>query len=397
MHRSSLLEAVVVVVVVVVVGVVPPAAAETRTYGSGPPVGWPHSGPPLYQGPYSAPSHLSVLFPRVVPPHRVHHTYPDYVDYSEPSHQASPLDDLTLRIVEAQRRYEEDFLLLRRLLQEQHYLLKGTPLDIPQVRPPVFRLPLFPGYGTEEEEEEEEHAPSDGLPDEGDHETDYEHEDDGTNIFLDSPVPGPEWAIIPYLPEVPDADDLPDNYNNETHAIHIVNGSRVEVNTTTNKETGDSITTFFHTEVINILPDEDPKEKELEEAATEEPTPFTTKPEEEEVPTTQPEEPPAEEDTINEVPPFNFPIPSAELIAEETRLQRNAPNPPTTTTSSSSRPVALRSAAYASHPRGALVKGKGQKGKDVKPKDLSGDTLVNQLSRGTKEGKTEEPDAEVLL
>lgn len=410
---------------VVVVAAFTSTAAEPRNsyYGHDSSVRWPWLGPhrgtpmhgplhaPRHSPPFSAPFHPSPFS------YGGHDTYADYGDY-EPSYQASQADDLDRRILEAQRKCREDFLLLRRLLQEQHYLLKGTPLDIPQQPPTIFRLPLFPGYGSEGE-----HGTSDGFPFVVDSDEDYDYSSDEGDVFLDSPVPGPEWAIIPYLPEVPDADDLPDNYNNETHTIHVINGTRVEVNTTTNKETDDSITTFFHTEVIHVLPDLDTTEEEPEQPVTEEPLPATTPveievpttqvadvlpeeeikvekpeedllpeatPEEEVVPTTQqPEEPPAEDDaTVNEVP-FVIPIPSAELVAnEEMRLQRDAglmqdadeTGRPSTVT---------RHSAYVKHPS----KGRG---KNVKPKDLSGDTLVNQLARNSTDGKTEE-DAEILL
>ncbi|XP_063888474.1 uncharacterized protein LOC135115538 [Scylla paramamosain] len=387
MHTSWLLEVVAVAVVVVA----SPATTEPSTYGNSPslrrPFLGPYGGHPAYHSPFSSPINPGVLWPHFAYSHGIHDTYPDFEDQFEPSQEPNPVDDLSHQILEAHRRYREDFQLLRRLLREQHNLLKNSQQDTAQIHPPIFRLPLYPDLGTEEEEE---HATSDELPflEEVDYEKDYEHgsEDDESNIFQDSPVPGPEWAIIPFLPEVPDADDLPDNYNNATHAIHVVNGSRVEVNTTTNKETGDSITTFFHTEVINILPEEDTKAEEPEETVTEEPVLDTT-PEEREVATTQPpEEPPAEEETKNEMP-----IPSAELVAlEEIRPQRDAANH-----DPASKPVALRSASYSKLP--SDDPGKGKEDKDAKPKDLSGDTLVNQLSKDTKDGSDKEPDAEVLL
>ncbi|XP_042227033.1 uncharacterized protein LOC121869616 isoform X2 [Homarus americanus] len=81
--------------------------------------------------------------------------------------------------------------------------------------------------------------------------------------FDSSKLPGyPSW--LPESPSIPKVDDLPDNYDNSTHDVHLVNGTRVEVNTTTNKKSGDGFTSFYHHQFINIRPDQVPDDEDKE-------------------------------------------------------------------------------------------------------------------------------------
>ncbi|KAG0716724.1 hypothetical protein GWK47_008995 [Chionoecetes opilio] len=120
---------------------------------------------------------------------------------------------------------------------------------------PPYGIPRYiPNLGDSSEEEQRSNS------DEGSYEFDLDDyfydfdEDSGEDTddrttFLDFPVQKPGWSIHPFFPKVPTADDFPDDYDNATHTVHVLNGTRVEVNTTTNKDTDDSITTFFHTKI----------------------------------------------------------------------------------------------------------------------------------------------------
>ncbi|XP_071541253.1 uncharacterized protein [Panulirus ornatus] len=84
-------------------------------------------------------------------------------------------------------------------------------------------------------------------------------EDYDDYIFgLDEPrFPLPVMPKFPVWHDLPSADDYPDNYDNSTHEVHVVNGTRIEVNNTINKESGDGFNSFFHHKVIHIRPDQD--------------------------------------------------------------------------------------------------------------------------------------------
>lgn len=73
-------------------------------------------------------------------------------------------------------------------------------------------------------------------------------EDDQTASDDDFPFP----AFDSHKP-----DDYPDNYANETHHVHDINGTRVEVNRTITKKTGDFGTFFHNLQVVRFVPDWD--------------------------------------------------------------------------------------------------------------------------------------------
>ncbi|XP_050729983.1 uncharacterized protein LOC127005252 [Eriocheir sinensis] len=232
-------------------------------------------------------------------------------DYSKSSIQDGLIGAFNRRVLEAQRRYQDDLQTLRRQLEEQGHPLRTPAPDMPLYFP-MFPFPNGPkDVGSEEKKDEKK-----PVKDEDDDESKSDEDDGGDSgdsgdsgdiegISVDSPTPGNEWQVIPLLPEVPDADDLPDNYDNSTHVVHVINGSRVEVNTTTHKESGDDVTTFFHTEVINILPEE----TKTEEDTTEDPVA-----EGEEGVTEKAEGPDKEE--IHHAGTLNIPSDLAELIKE---------------------------------------------------------------------------------
>nr|XP_053648586.1 protein dopey homolog PFC0245c-like [Cherax quadricarinatus] len=134
---------------------------------------------------------------------------------------------------ETRRRLIEDYISLEHDLQLIRRLLGLTP-NTDTIGHSSFGLWDVPG--SEKRTEDEDH-PAFGF---------------GFN-----PPIFPNFPGLPIEPSLTKVDDLPDNYDNSTHEIHVVNGSRVEVNTTTNKESGDGFQSFFHDEVIAIRPVDD--------------------------------------------------------------------------------------------------------------------------------------------
>ncbi|KAK4297442.1 hypothetical protein Pmani_030137 [Petrolisthes manimaculis] len=164
------------------------------------------------------------------------------------------------QLMEDLLRMEQDLLLIRRLLGQGHLSFPHggrRPLVQSPSSSPPWSFPVLPPvhnpWWTEEEDEEEEDYFEDPISGQD-------------SPWFNFPALGFNRPIFPDIPAVPsggDGDetpsfhDLPDNYDNSTHNVHVVNGSRVEVNTTTNKKTGDGFNSFFHHQVIHIRPDQD--------------------------------------------------------------------------------------------------------------------------------------------
>lgn len=69
---------------------------------------------------------------------------------------------------------------------------------------------------------------------------------------------GPFFGGSPDSPPVMTRfDGLPDNYDNSTHEVKVVNGSRVEVNRTITKQTGDNGILITHFHSVRRLPGAD--------------------------------------------------------------------------------------------------------------------------------------------
>nr|XP_053648587.1 uncharacterized protein LOC128699835 [Cherax quadricarinatus] len=181
--------------------------------------------------------------------------------------------------IETRRRLIEDYMSLQRDLMLIRRLL-GLSLDTPRPRPVAFNPWSFPSFGPFFEDDNDNDTWFDTW---GSNSSDSDSSDNDTTVivpaggFLGFPGIGfgfnrpifPRFPLFPIEPSFPKVDDLPDNYDNSTHEVHVVNGSRVEVNTTTNKESGDGFQTFFHTEVIAIRPE---NEKNTTTTQTEENT-----------------------------------------------------------------------------------------------------------------------------
>lgn len=141
--------------------------------------------PSFIPSPHHVLSHLFVVL--LLPPLSPHFFIP---------HLRSP--------TEAKQRCQDDFLLLRRLLQEQGRPLRGPQQVFPWFFP-MFRVPYLPEQGKDETDVVKKPTHADEIPQqeeenfgvhEGSEPTDGDYEED-------SPTPGPEWHILPYLPEVP--------------------------------------------------------------------------------------------------------------------------------------------------------------------------------------------------
>lgn len=69
----------------------------------------------------------------------------------------------------------------------------------------------------------------------------------------------PSFSGLPSIDFFPDLTDLPDNYDNSTHEVKMVNGSRVEMNRTVSKTTNDNGGVFYtHVHTIRRLPESAP-------------------------------------------------------------------------------------------------------------------------------------------
>ncbi|XP_069157280.1 uncharacterized protein [Procambarus clarkii] len=133
-------------------------------------------------------------------------------------------DTQSFKNMEIYLRQEQDFMLLKRLMG---YLLNTNRNGIPSF---VYNDLNYPESS--------------------------EGNSDDTLSLEDRPIFF-NFLKFAVTPNIPNVDDLPDNYYNSTHNVHVVNGTRVEVNTTTNKESEDGFKSFFHHEVIAIHPEDD--------------------------------------------------------------------------------------------------------------------------------------------
>ncbi|XP_071538398.1 uncharacterized protein [Panulirus ornatus] len=74
--------------------------------------------------------------------------------------------------------------------------------------------------------------------------------------FISNVFPIPFFGGSPQFPSFGTGfDDLPDNYDNSTHEVKVVNDSRIEINRTTTKKTGDGGVFIINVHSVRTLPD----------------------------------------------------------------------------------------------------------------------------------------------